>query len=148
MLLEYCYFEREKTEAWSNFSLYLIALIPATQRKRLFPLRWNSSWPPRKQCSYFLLPSKSTPEISLSYCGRAFSRLPSSVFEAEPVNTLQPTPFCWQDPSPCNWVPSQPELQIVQQLYHPLSLMMCRHSRSFATQHKTLGENPFCLNLR
>jgi len=43
MLLEYYYFEKEKTEASSNFSLYLITVIPATQSKCLFPLGWNSS---------------------------------------------------------------------------------------------------------
>lgn len=146
MLLEYYYFEKGKTEASSNFSLYSIALIPATQSKCLFALCWNSSCPPQKKCTYFSLPSKSVSEISLSYCGWAFSRLLSSFFKAEPVNTLHLS--AGRIPPPAIDVPSQPELQIVQQLYHSLPLMMCRHPRSFATQHNTLWENPFCLNLR
>lgn len=97
-------------------------------------------WPPQKQCSYFLPPSKSKPEISPSYCGWAFSGLLAlSLFlsflkQQQWISCNQHLSASRIPPSATD-VPSQPELQIVRQLYHSLPLMMCRHPRSFATQH-------------
>lgn len=95
-------------------------------------------WPPQQQCSYFLPPSNQKSHfliVDKHFLGCSLSFFFFSFLKQKQWILCNQHLAAGRIPPPATDVPSQPELQIVQQLYHSLPLMMCRHPRSFATQH-------------